>query len=240
MRKFEQKTIKEHNKMAKETKKQEELVNVEEVVNKSEAFLTKNKKTIVGGIVAVVVVIAAVFCYNNYVKAPRELKASESLFQAEQYFQAGNFEQALNGDSLGTMGFVAVAEEYSGTKAGNLAKAYAGMALAQLKKYDEAIEYLNDFSADDAMIAPAALGAMGNCYAQLGQNEKAAATLMEAASLSDSHSLSPIYLLQAGQLYENLGQNAKAVEAYSQIKNKYFNSMQAYDIDKYIERASMK
>ena len=51
--------------MAKETKKQEELVNVEEVVNKSEAFLTKNKNTIVGGIVAVVVIIAAVFCYNN-------------------------------------------------------------------------------------------------------------------------------------------------------------------------------
>lgn len=226
--------------MAKETKKQEELVNVEEVVNKSEAFLTKNKNTIVGGIVAVVVVIAAVFCYNNYVKAPRELKASEALFQAEQLFRAGNFEQALNGDSLGAMGFVTVADEYSGTDAGNLANAYAGMALAQLKKYEEAISYLNNFSGDDAMVAPAVLGTLGNCYAQLGQNDKAASTLMEAASMSDSHSLSPIYLLQAGQIYEELGQNDKAVEAYKQIKNKYFNSMQAYDIDKYIERASMK
>ena len=226
--------------MAKETKKQEELVNVEEVVNKSEAFLTKNKNTIVGGIVAVVVVIAAVFCYNNYVKAPRELKASEALFQAEQYFRNGNFEQALNGDSLGAVGFVTVAEEYSGTEAGNLANAYAGMALAQLKKYEEAISYLNNFSGDDAMVAPAVMGTLGNCYAQLGQNDKAASTLMEAASMSDSHSLSPIYLLQAGQIYEELGQNDKAVEAYKQIKNKYFNSMQAYDIDKYIERASMK
>lgn len=226
--------------MAKETKKQEELVNVEEVVNKSEAFLTKNKNTIVGGIVAVVVVIAAVFCYNNYVKAPRELKASEALFQAEQLFRAGNFEQALNGDSLGAMGFVTVADEYSGTDAGNLANAYAGMALAQLKKYEEAISYLNNFSGDDAMVAPAVMGTLGNCYAQLGQNEKAVSTLMEAASMSDSHSLSPIYLLQAGQIYEELGQNDKAVEAYKQIKNKYFNSMQAYDIDKYIERASMK
>ena len=226
--------------MAKETKKQEELVNVEEVVNKSEAFLTKNKNTIVGGIVAVVVIIAAVFCYNNYVKAPRELKASEALFQAEQYFRNGNFEQALNGDSLGAVGFVTVAEEYSGTEAGNLANAYAGMALAQLKKYEEALKYLNDFSGDDAMVAPAALGTMGNCYAQLGQNDKAASALMKAASMSDSHPLSPIYLLQAGQIYEELGQNDKAVEAYKQIKNKYFNSMQAYDIDKYIERASMK
>ncbi|MBR2359407.1 MAG: tetratricopeptide repeat protein [Bacteroidaceae bacterium] len=226
--------------MAKETKKQEELVNVAEVVSKSEAFLTKNKNAIVGGIVAVVVIIAAVFCYNNYVKAPKELKASEALYQAEQYFRNGEFEQALNGDDLGAMGFVAVADEFGGTEAGNLANAYAGMALAQLKKYEEAVKYLNDFSADDAMIAPAAMGTLGNCYAQLGQNEKAASTLMEAAALSDSHSLSPIYLLQAGQIYEELGQNAKAVEAYKQIKNKYFNSTQAYDIDKYIERASMK
>ena len=226
--------------MAKETKKQEELVNVAEVVSKSEAFLTKNKNVIVGGIVAVVVIIAAVFCYNNYVKAPKELKASEALYQAEQYFRNGEFEQALNGDDMGAMGFVAVADEFGGTEAGNLANAYAGMALAQLKKYEEAIGYLNSFSANDAMIAPAAMGTLGNCYAQLGQNEKAASTLMEAAALSDSHSLSPIYLLQAGQLYEELGQNAKAVEAYKQIKNKYFNSTQAYDIDKYIERASMK
>lgn len=225
--------------MAKETNKQTE-VSVEEVVNKSEAFLTKNKNTILGGIVAVVVIIAGVICYNNFVSAPRELKASEAMFKAEQYFQVGNFEQALNGDSLGAMGFVAVADEFSGTKAGNLANAYAGIALAQLKKYGEAVEYLKNFNANDAMIAPAALGALGNCYAQLGEEEKAAATLMKAAAESNSHSLSPIYLLQAGQIYENLGQNAKAVEAYEQIKNKYFNSVQAYDIDKYIERASAK
>ena len=226
--------------MAKETKKQEELVNVEEVVNKSEAFLTKNKNTIVGGIVAVVVVIAAVFCYNNYVKAPRELKASEALFQAEQYFRNGNFEQALNGDSLGAVGFVTVAEEYSGTEAGNLANAYAGMALAQLKKYEEALKYLNDFSGDDAMVAPAALGTMGNCYAQLGQLDKAAATLVKAADKASSHALSPIYLIQAGQIYEKLGKNSEAVSAYQTIKDKYFNSYQSMDIDKYIERASVK
>lgn len=225
--------------MAKETKKQEELVNVAEVVSKSEAFMTKNWKNLLGCVLAVVVVVIAVFCYNTYVKAPRELKASEALCQAEQLFRDGNFEQALNGDGL-AMGFVAVAEEFGGTEAGNLANAYAGMCLAQLKKYEEAVSYLTDFSGDDTMVAPAVLGTLGNCYAQLGQNEKAVSTLMEAASMSDSHSLSPVYLLQAGQIYEELGQNDKAVEAYKQIKNKYFNSTQAYDVDKYIERASVK
>ena len=226
--------------MAKETKKQEELVNVEEMVSKSEAFLTKNKRTILGGLIAVIVVIAGVISYNNFVAVPREVKAAESMIQAENWFKAGAYELALNGDSLGTMGFVAVADEYSNTKAGKLANAYAGIALAQLKKYDEAVVYLKNFSADDAVIAPAVMGALGNCYAQLGEEEKAASTLVKAANMSETHSLSPVYLLQAGQLYEKLGKNNDAVEAYKQIKNKYFNSTQAYDIDKYIERASAK
>ena len=55
--------------MAKETNKQAEM-NVEEVVSKTEAFLTNNKKTILGGIIAVVAIIAGVICYNNFVSTP--------------------------------------------------------------------------------------------------------------------------------------------------------------------------
>ncbi len=216
-------------------------VNVEEAVSKTESFINNNKKYLLGGILAAIVIIAGFLCYKNFISEPRELKASEAMFKAEQLFNAGNYEAALHGDTLGTtMGFIAVADEYSNTKAGNLANAYAGISLAQLKKYDEAIKYLNAFSADDAMVSPAVLGTLGNCYAQLGQEEKAASTLMDAAKKADSHSLSPIYLIEAGQLYEKLGNKSKAIEAYKLIKNKYFNSMQAYDIDKYIERASIK
>lgn len=70
--------------------------------------------------------------------------------------------------------------------------------------------------------------------------DKAAATLMKAADKADSQALSPIYLIQAGQIYEKLGKNSEAVNAYTLIKNKYFNSYQSMDIDKYIERASIK
>lgn len=226
--------------MAKE-KINQTSVNVEEAVSKTESFINNNKKSLIGGIVAAIVIIAGFMCYKNFISEPRELKASEAMFQAESLFNAGNYEAALNGDTLGTaMGFIAVADEYSNTKAGNLANAYAGIALAKLNKYEEAVKYLTEFSGDDAMVAPAVLGALGNCYAQLGQEEKAASTLMDAANQADSHSLSPIYLIEAGQIYEKLGNKSKAVEAYKLIKNKYFNSMQAYDIDKYIERASMK
>ena len=49
-----------------------------------------------------------------------------------------------------------------------------------------------------------------------------------------------IYLIQAGQLFEKLGKNSEAVKAYTLVKEKYFNSYQSMDIDKYIERASIK
>ena len=57
---------------------------------------------------------------------------------------------------------------------------------AQLGKYEDAVKYLDKFSADDYMVAPAIIGTMGNCYAQMGQLDKAAATLLKAADKANS------------------------------------------------------
>ena len=147
---------------------------------------------------------------------------------------------ALNGDSLGYEGFLKVADKFSGTDAGELANAYAGICYAQLGQYENAIQFLNKFSADDQLVSPALMATMGNCYIQMGQLDKGAATLVKAADKANSQALSPIYLIQAGQVYEKLGKNSEAISAYQTIKDKYFNSYQSMDIDKYIERASVK
>ena len=86
------------------------------------------------------------------------------------------------------------------------------------------------------MISNAAIAALGNCYAQLGQNDKAAATLLKAAKRADNNTLSPLFYLQAGQIFEAIGENSKALECYETIKNEYPQSIQRQDIDKYIER----
>ncbi len=215
-------------------------LNVDEALNTSETFLLKNKNLLVGIVVAIVVVVCGFLAYNHFIGEPNELKASEALFKGEQYFGNNAYEEALNGDSLGYAGFLKIADEYSGTDAGNLANVYAGLCYAQLGKYEEATTYLDKFSADDYMVAPAILGTLGNCYAQLGELDKAAATLLKAADKANSTTLSPIYLLQAGQILEKQGKNAEAVDAYTKIKTKYATSYQAMNIDKYIERASIK
>lgn len=213
-------------------------LNVDEALVSSEAFLLKNKNVLLGAVIAVIVVVCGFLGYKHFISAPNELKASEDLFKGEQYFSSDEYETALNGDKQGYAGFIKIANEFSGTKAGNLANAYAGICYAQLGKYEEACKYLNQFNADDQLVSPAVLGTLGNSYAHMGQLDKAAATLLKAANRANSTALSPVYLIQAGQILEKQGKNAEAVEAYKQVKNKYANSYQAMDIDKYIERAS--
>ena len=186
-----------------EQKHTQDPLDMEEALSTSEAFLIKYKGKILGTIAAVVIIIAGFMGYKHFISEPNEMKASEALFKGEQYFGADNFETALNGDSIGYKGFLKVADEFSGTAAGNLANAYAGICYAQLGKYEDAVKYLDKFSAKDQLV-------------------------------------SPIYLIQAGQLFEKLGKNSEAVKAYTLVKEKYFNSYQSMDIDKYIERASIK
>lgn len=223
-----------------EQKHHHDPLNVDEALSTSEAFLIKYKNVLLGAVAALVIVVCGYLGYKHFISGPKEAKASEALFRGEQYFGAESYELALNGDSLGYTGFLKIADEFSGTAAGNLANAYSGICYAQLGKYEDAVKYLDKFNGKDQLVAPAILGTIGNCYAQMGQLDKAAATLIKAANRANSLSLSPIYLIQAGQIFEKQGKNAEAVEAYKQVKNKYANSYQAMDIDKYIERASLK
>lgn len=225
--------------MAVEKKKTKETLNVEDALTQSEAFLIKNKERIIGCAVGIIIIIAGVMMYKHLYAEPREEKAQIALFKGQEYFESDQYEQALNGDSIGFAGFIKVVDEYSGTKAANLAKAYMGICYAKLGNNEEAVKALESFDGNDRMVAPAIRAAVGNCYAQLGQLDKASATLLEAASQADNNALSPLYLMQAGEILVKLEKYDEAIKAYTTIKEKYFNSFQAVGIDKYIEKVEL-
>ena len=210
-----------------------------ESLNIREAFFLKYKKAIIIAVVAIIVIIAGVFGYVSQISGPREDKASTMLAKGQTYFANQMYEQALKGDGAGYVGFTKIADEYSSTDAGNLANLYAGLCYAHLGKFDEAVKALESFDGDDQMVAPAMKGAMGNCYAQLGQLDKASSMLLKAADEADNNTLSPIYLKQAGEILVKQGKYDDAIKAYTSIKDKYFRSYQAMDIDKYIEQAKL-
>ena len=217
-----------------------------ENLNKQEAFLLKYKKAIIIAVVALIVIIAGIILYNNYVAGPRQAKASTALAKGQEYFANENYEMALKGDSVGFIGFAKLAKEYSNTDAGNLANLYAGLCQANLGKWEEAVKFLDAYSpGDDTMVSPAAIAALGNAYAHVKQLDKAVANLKKAAKMADAqgadgvnNSLSPTFLIQAAEILESQNKKAEALSIYKDIKKKYVNSPVMQEIDKYIERVT--
>ena len=217
-----------------------------ENLNKQEAFLLKYKKAIIIAVVALIVIVAGIILYNNYVAGPRQAKASTALAKGQEYFANENYEMALKGDSLGFIGFAKLAKEYSSTDAGNLANLYAGLCQANLGKWEEAVKFLDAYSpGDDTMVSPAAIAALGNAYAHVKQLDKAVANLKKAAKMADAqgadgvnNSLSPTFLIQAAEILESQNKKAEALSIYKDIKKKYVNSPVMQEIDKYIERVT--
>ena len=219
----------------KKTKKQ--VNEFDETLAASRSFYEKNKKAILyGGGSLLAIIIIALLIHQFYI-TPRNNRANESIFYAEQAFMDGNYDKALNGDGA-NMGFLAIIDEFGSTKAGNIACLYAAKCYAATEKYQEAIDMLDKFDGcGDALISPAAIALKGNCYAELGENEKAVDLLVKAAKKADNNIISPTCLLQAGQIYMALGQNDKALDCFNQIKSKYQQNNLYYEIDKYIEAA---
>lgn len=218
--------------------KEKGTVEVEELVSKSELFIETYSKKIISGIIALIVVVGAIFAYRQLYSLPRQQKASAALFKGEQYFARDSFQLALNGNGADYDGFEAIIKEYGSTDAGNLAKAYAGICYAKLGENEKALNYLKSFSASDNMISPAVTIALGDCYVNMDNTKEGIKCFEKAAKDANNVVLAPIALKKAGIAYESLKQYKEAVKVYTIIKEQYFNSMEAADIDKYITRAS--
>lgn len=226
--------------MSEQQKKQDGIDEVNEALSKTEQLIEQYQKPILYAVLAVVLVVSGVLALRHFYFIPKESKAQAELFKGEFYFQTDSFKIALNGNGGDYKGFEAIIDEDGSTKAGNLAKAYAGISYMRLGEYDKAINYLKDFSADDLLVAPAVIGAVGDCYVELGKVKEGIDYFEKAASRADNELISPIYLKKAGIAYESLGDFKSALKVYQTIKDKYMNSFEASDIDKYIERASLK
>ena len=64
-----------------EQKNQNEHLNVEDALTQSEAFLIKYKNAIIGGVVAVIIIVAGIIMYKNLYAEPREEKAQAAQKQ---------------------------------------------------------------------------------------------------------------------------------------------------------------
>ena len=220
----------------KHIEEDEVIVDVVGRYNKIEQFIEDNKSMlsiVVGG---VALVIAGYFAYINMYLLPLEEEASTEMWKAQQYFAADSLDQAMMGDG-NYLGFEDIAEDYSSTKAGKLANYYMGIIYMKKGEYDVAIDYLSSFSSDDALVSTIAIGATGDCYSELGDNEEALNLYTKAARKNVNEFTTPIYLMKAGKVAESIGKYSKAADFYKEVMDDYSDSQEGREAEKYFYRA---
>jgi tetratricopeptide (TPR) repeat protein len=220
---------------------------LDQTASKTEDFVAKNQKYILGFLGAVAVVTLGYLLYQKFISEPNELSATEDLFVAQQNFQkAVDATVTKSQDSLynlvlkgadGKQGALEIASQYSGTDAANMANYYAGIAYLNTGKYAEAITYLEKYSSKDIMLGPIVTGAIGDAYSQKKDAKKALEYYVKAAEASANELTAPRYLLKAGQTAFTLGNKADALKYFTQIKEKYESTPEASNIDALIGMA---
>jgi len=214
---------------------------LDEGASKTEEWVARNQKGIFIFIGVIAVAALGYLGYNKFVAEPKENDAADVMFVAQKHFQeALDATDPKVSDSLfalslkvseGKPGFIQIAEDYSGTDAGNIANYNAGMALLHTKKYKEAIEYLEAYKGKDLVTAALATGAIGDAYAELNQPKEALNFYVKASESNKNDVTTPRFLLKAGQTALTLNQKEDALKYFTEIKEKYEAAPEAQNIE---------
>lgn len=211
---------------------------LDETASRTEDFVARNQKIILGIVGVAFIGAIAYFLYTKFVVEPKEVEATNEMYVAQKNFQLATdgtasdslYNLALNG-AEGKLGFVKIADEFSGTDAGNLANYYAGIAYLNTGKNDEAITHLEKFNSSDVMLKALAIGAIGDAHSQKNQIKEALDFYKKALSSNENEFTTPRFTLKAGKSALALGNKEEALKFFTDIKDKYESTPEAQGID---------
>jgi tetratricopeptide (TPR) repeat protein len=233
-------TILKKKDMAKKKAQQDDnLQELESALTKTERFIEENQKPITYAVGAIILLVVVYLSFSKFYLQPRQEEAQSQMFMAESYFEKDSFNLAINGDG-NYLGFLDIIDDYGMTKSANLAKYYTGISYLHLGQYEDALDYLNDFETKDLLLGPIAEGAKGDAMLELGMTDEALEHYKKAYSMNDNELTSPIYMMKAANLLESMDELEDALALYKEIKQKYPDSTEGRNIEKYISRVEVK
>ena len=221
--------------MAKKEKSGLEIIESPEALqqefNKAEGFLKTNQNLfgIAGGVV--LAIILGIVGYNYYTKSQDE-EAQVAMVNAFFAFEADSTKQALNGTG-GNEGLLAIADNYSGTSAANIATFTAGTILMKQGKFDDAIERLKNFNANDLLLQGRAYLLIGDAYMEKKSVEEAISYYKKAAEYKPNKTFTPLCMMKLANAYEVVKNNKEALAIYSEIVAKYPETIEIGNAKKY-------
>lgn len=192
-------------------------------------FYRRNKVAVISGGIGLVLVIGLIIGY--FIQSSQQEEESQILLStAEQYLMQGDYQRALFGDDEElTLGFSQIADNYSGTNAGNLANYYAAIAEYEMENYEEALQYMEQFSVPEGIVGVGPLSLHAVILSELGEHEQAAQIYLRAANWNENNSTTPFNLLEAALAFREAGLNEQAMEQLDKILSQYPDSQQYAD-----------
>jgi predicted negative regulator of RcsB-dependent stress response len=205
------------------------------VVDRAKDFWTKYGRPVMIASSVIILLGVGYLAYKYLIKAPEETKAAEAMFKAEQFYRLDSFQMALKGDGVNP-GFIKIIEKYGSTKAGNLAKFYAGSCYLQIGDFAKAVKNLKDFDTDSKPVQARALKLLGDAYAEQGKNSDALTAYKKAANhFEEDEKNSSEYLFMAAYFAERIMKNSKeAIALFKELKEKYPRTEKGFEADKYL------
>lgn len=201
-------------------KEQEQFksVEAEEAAAKAGARLGKTLAWIG---VCIALITIGVLVYIFAIRNPGTQKGHEAIAPVD--LMALNEEP----DSVLLQGYGEVADN-SSYDAANRATYMSACLAYKLGDYQKALDYINDYSGKDKVVAALAYGIKGDCLVNLDRLDDAVSAFNKALDTCDENpQLAPYFLTKKAVVLSAMGKHAEAAKAYKEIEDKYpFN---AYD-----------
>lgn len=198
-------------------------------------YETNKKRIQILGFLLLAIVASSIYWSNFYL--PQQEKEAELKFaKIYHYFKTDSFDVVLKGDKANKiMSAIAIADKYSFTKKGKEASLVVALTYLKKKEYKKSLDYIDNFSASDAVLAPSLIAAKAACYSGLKEIEKAAELYEKAAKLGDND-YTCVYYFKAGIHYELLKDYKSALACYEVLDSKFSNTQEGQNAEKYIYR----
>ncbi len=166
--------------------------------------------------------IAWFFFKNHQEKQAK--KAENAMYQAVYYFEQNDWKKALHGDDIYS-GFLAIVQQFSHTKAANLAHFYIGNIYLYQQEQEKALTHFLQFKTKDPLLHPRTLSLIADIYCDQKKYKKAIIHYQKAADLYPNTDLNVMYLFKLALAYEATQQYTVAVQTLKKITQKYPKSI---------------
>jgi tetratricopeptide (TPR) repeat protein len=204
----------------------------------AQPFWEKYQRQILYAIGGVLLLGAGWWAYKNLIVEPKNQEAINVMWQAQLQFERDSFQLALENPGGGFDGFLTIIDKYSGTAAGNTAKYYAGVCYLQMNDLDNALKYMEAYSATGDVLSIMKYGILGDIYSEKQDFGKAADMYEKASETGNNDVLAGMYLKRLGLLHEHQGNKDAARKAYERLRQEFPNQQNAdwRDAEKYLYR----